>query len=127
MVTWEKISLTDKTFIPQIPQFHDAKSVQLQHYLLLFHCYAKQSEVIVVFDLKENKWLKVRLNGDDFDFRFGSSACFYDNNTIVTFGPSSDPKEDVLSILSFSKGSDCLKTYCSSLNSSPSHRDSHRK
>ena len=127
MVAWEKVPLADKTFVPQVSRSSDPlKSVQLQHFLILFNYNGKISEEIVVLDLKEKKWLKVRLNGDYLELRSTSSVCPYDNNTIVIYGTSNDGNEDILSILSFCRGNDCLGSFYSSSSNSPkSHRDSY--
>ena len=125
MITWERIPLADKTFVPKIyGSSIPVKSVQLQHFLILFNPCGKSSERIVVFDLKENKWLKVRLEGDYLELGESSSVCSYDNSTVIIFGASSGGNEDILSLLSFCRGNDCLELSCSSLNSLKSNRDS---
>ena len=103
MVTWEKGSLRDTTFVPKL-SLH-VKTIQLQRFLIVFNDHGKLSELIFAFDLSEMKWLKTRLYGDEFEIRSDSSVCLYDAETIVMFGMSSDEKEDVLNIMSLNKGS----------------------
>ncbi len=107
MVTWEKVPLHNRIFIPQIPKFGLLKSVQLQSFLIVFNYDGKRSEQIFAFDFEEKQWLKARLVGDELDLRYGSSVCAYDNETIVMFGVSSDGKDDILNVLSFNKGVNC--------------------
>ena len=115
MVTWKKTPLKKKTFIPKILHDDCVKSVQLQHFLILFNFEGRSSEEIVVLDLKESKWLKTRVNGDELELKSGSSFCCYDNNTVIMFGVDVDQTVDILNILTFNKGSDCLKILCYSL------------
>lgn len=96
LITWENAPLKDKSFIPEIGK--TVKTIFLQHYLIFFNSY--YGEPIFAFDFKEEQWLKVKLNGDDYSFNSGSSICLYDNKTMIMFG--TDGKEDLLSILSFS-------------------------
>ncbi len=100
MVTWENVPLQDKSFIPKI--INPVRTILLQHYLVVFNDNGDSSEKIVFFDLKEKQWLKVKLSGDSYNPSAGSSICLSDNKTIVMFG--ADSKEDILSVLSFSRG-----------------------
>ena len=111
MMTWESLSLTNKTFISKISE--TAKTVLLQHYLIIFNFSFSPSEQIAVFDLREKQWLKVKLDGDHFDLKDGSSVCLYDNENVVVFG--TDGKQDLLSVLSFSRDFDGRHiSYCCS-------------
>ncbi len=104
MIAWEKVSLKEGTFVPQITGA--VKAVQLQHFLIVFHYNGKPTEKIFAFDLKQRQWLKSKLTGDELNLKYESSVCAYDDNTIVLLGLSNDKKEDLLSILSLNKGSD---------------------
>jgi len=108
MVTWDYVPLKDQTFIPRIGG--TAKSILLQHYFIVFNDSGTFTEQIVVFDLKEKQWLKVKLNGDYLNLKEGLSICLYDNSTIVMFG--TDGTEDVLSLLSFNRGFDGSQISC---------------
>jgi len=99
MMTWESLSLKEDAFIPKISD--TVKSIQLQHYLIVFNFFSNASEQIAVFDLRQKQWLKVKLEGNFFSIQDGSSICLYDNKTIIVFG--TDGKQDLLSILSFNR------------------------
>ncbi len=100
MVTWENVPLQDRSFIPKIT--NPVRTLLLEHYLVVFNDNGDSSEKITFFDLKEKQWLRVKLAGDAYNPSAGSSICLSDNNAIVMFG--ADTKEDILSVLSFSRG-----------------------
>ena len=102
MITWENIPLKDKSYIPKI--YYCVKTVLLQHFLIVFNCSGKLSELIFTFDLNEKRWIRTKFYGDEYYLENDPSFCLYDNETIVMFGTSQNPKEDILGILSLNKG-----------------------
>jgi len=109
LTTWKKLTLKNNDFIPKI--LSNVKTILFQHFLIVFNYDGSDSEKIVAFDLKENQWLPVNLNGDKLELNWASSICSYGNHAIVIYGTSADRKESILNLLSISKDSNGIEIY----------------
>jgi len=103
MAVWEKVPWDDTAFTPDINL--NSKTILLQQILIVFDFDYSNSfrNVSTALDLKEMKWLPVRLSGDPFDVMPSPSICKYDHNKIVIFGFRDSPRETILGFLSFTK------------------------